>query len=420
MGKVKLWVIVVVVGLLGGRARPVDANSLAGQLHSYISKNQPVRGGVFVDTLTPVIVQLASQATDFPVPPTTPGYVFVYNAQQGIFERYTGSLGPVFLERAETLGANHAAFGVSYLYGNVDSFDGSNVADGRPRFADVFKDISIGSTTFRKVTTGFQMNSFSLPTHRFNLAGTYGITDNWDFGLLLPLVFTRLKTSGIGFLTTQGPNQTVSEPATSFDESSFGVGDLLVRTKYRFGYLADFDFAGSLVLRCPTGNAEDFHGLGDWTVQPLLVISRAIGLNDFHANLGMEFNASDSRRTRAIYGIGTTLQTEAIDWPVALLLDIIGSSGLDNQQVTTSLGSGHSVVPDSFEFPTFGSTTIVPTATGANVVTTLPRTDQVNVAVGFKFAIYGNALGYMNAVVPLTRQGLQADVISAAGVEYSF
>src|SRR5262245_3787149 len=407
MGKAKLWVIVLVVGFLGGRARPADAKSLAGQLSSYIMRNgtSAVAGSVVADTLTPVIVQLASQATDFPVPPTTPGYVFVYNAELGVFERYTGSLGPVFLERAETLGANHAAFGVSYLYGNVDSFDGSNVAEGRPRFGGVFGNVA----------TGFQMNSFSLPTHRFNLAGTYGITDNWDFGLLLPLVFTRLKTSGAAFLG----NQTQAVP--SFDESSFGVGDLLVRTKYRFGYLADFNFAGGLILRCPTGNADDFHGLGDWTVQPLLIISRAVGLNDFHANLGMEFNAGDSQRTRAIYGIGATLQTEALDW-IALLLDIIGSSGLDDQTVTTQLRGGAAAVPDFLIFPSFGGPPpkLVPTSGGATVVTTLPRTDQVNLAVGPQFAIWGNALGYLNAIVPMTRQGLQADVISAAGVEYSF
>jgi hypothetical protein len=408
MGKAKLWVMVLlVVGLLGGRAHPADAKSLASQLSSYIMRNgtSAVAGSVVADTLTPVIVQLASQATDFPVPPTTPGYVFVYNPQLGVFERSQGSLGPVFLERAETLGANHVAFGVSYLYGNVESFDGSNLAQGHPRFGGVFGNVA----------TGFQMNSFELPTNRINLAGTYGITDNWDVGLLLPLVVTKLKVSGSSFLG----NATVGVP--SFDESSFGVGDLLVRTKYRFGYLADFDFAGGMILRCPTGNADDFHGLGDWTVQPLLIVSRAVGLNDFHANFGMEFNAGDANRTRAIYGIGATLQTEALDW-VALLLDIIGSSGLDNQQVTTQLHGGNAAVPDALIFPSFGGPppTIQPTSGGATVVTTLPRTDQVNVAVGLKFAIWGNALGYVNAIVPLTRQGLQADVISAGGVEYSF
>jgi len=41
-------------------------------------------------------------------------------------------------------------------------------------------------------------------------------------------------------------------------EGSFGVGDLLLRTKYRLGSLDDFGFAAGLVLGMPTGNLRTF------------------------------------------------------------------------------------------------------------------------------------------------------------------
>jgi hypothetical protein len=230
---------------------------------------------------------------------------------------------------------------------------------------------------------------------------------------------TQLDVAGRGYrVINEGTKAqtTLFDTRNGFDDTSFGVGDLLVRAKYRFGYVSDFGFAAGLTLRCPTGNDQNFHGIGDWTVQPTFIVSRAFGLNDVHANLGMEFNAADSERTQARYGIGATLQMEQLRW-VALLVDILGNSGLDNEQFTQT-------VP----FPAGASGTVhnffVTSAQSSDgslrVTSTLPRTDQVSIAVGLKFALWGNALGYLNAIVPLTQQGLQADVISAVGFEYSF
>jgi hypothetical protein len=435
IGAVRLWVLVSAVGLVGTRVSPAEARSLAGQLSNFISiKSQGVLGQAFPnlrlpDTITPAITALAAQGTDFPVPPTTPGYVFAYNPETKTFERSTGSLGPVFLERVETVGRNHVALGVSYLYGNVDSFDGSSVAQGfqsriglTAKLGPAFG--SLAGTTFEE---GVTIDKFELPTSRINLAATYGVTDDLDVGLLLPLVVTQLDVAGRSYL---GPGHPTTEadvikvggfqPSTGFDDSSFGVGDLLVRAKYRFGYFADVGFAGGLTLRCPTGNLENFHGLGAWTVQPALIVSRAFGLNDVHANLGIEFNAADSEQTRARYGIGATLQVEQLRW-VAFLVDILGTSGLDSQHFSQTAHVPSQLEDAAFVVPFSTSTSSRTNPDGSITVdTTLPRTDQVNLAVGFKFAIYGNALGYLNALVPLTRQGLQADIIPVGGIEYSF
>src|SRR5262245_11550917 len=126
---VRLGVAVVAAAIAGG-ASPAGA-TLAGDLSRFIARQGAVLTQTqFPDTITPVITRLAAQATDFPVPPTTPGYVFVYDPQQGIFERYQGSLGPVFLERVDTLGQNHFAFGMSYLYGKQNQFVGGDLLKG--------------------------------------------------------------------------------------------------------------------------------------------------------------------------------------------------------------------------------------------------------------------------------------------------
>jgi len=419
----KMVFVALAVGFVGSYGSPSEARSLAGQLSSFVTQNVIFPGVHNVDTITPVFLRLASQATDFPVPPTTPGYVFTYNPTEGVFERSTGSLGPVFLERVETVGENHAAIGVSYLYGNVNQFDGSNFAQGfNTRVGIVATDPSTG----RNFEGGTTIDKLELPTNRFNFAATYGVTDNLDVGLLLPLVVTKLTVAGRGYVGPSiggQPNPTteaaaVFGPSMGFSDTSTGIGDLLVRAKYRFGYLADFGFAGGFTLRCPTGDENDFHGLGDWTVAPLLIISRTFGLNDFHANMGMEFNAGNSQASRALYGIGATLQAEQFPW-VAFLLDFLGASYLDNQTFNQTVRVNPQIQTAGFVAPFLTSQRQNPDGS-FTLTSTIPRADQFNVAVGLKFAIWGNALGYVNALVPLTRQGLQADVISAGGVEYSF
>jgi len=415
MRTLRLSLLLAAVWMFAGDTGPVQARTLASQLSSFINQ-----GLAISDSITPVITRLGAQATDFPVPPTTPGYVFVYNPQQGVFERYQGSLGPVFLERVNTLGQNHVSFGMSYLYGNVNQFDGDDLAQGQP----------IGGSAIppggdRPASAGIFLDDFDLGTNKINFAASYGITDNWDVGFLVPLVVTHLQAEGrqFGALGAQPP--TVCTPpncqATGLaplDASSTGVGDLLLRTKYRFGYLWDWGIAGGFVLRFPTGSAENFHGLGDWTVQPQLIISRAFGVQDVHANLGMEFNADNSTRTRARYGIGATLSLPEYRW-IALLLDFVGTSGLDDEHFTTNFRFARGAQATGIFAPFLTSAT----RTGPNsfaVLSTIPRADQFNAAVGLKFEIWQNALGYMNAIVPLTRQGLYASVISAVGIEYSF
>ena len=68
--------------------------------------------------------------------------------------------------------------------------------------------------------------------------GTYGITDQWDVNVLVPIVVTSLDvearavisgTSGVHLFEDGG----IVERAQAEDEK-VGVGDILLRTKYRF------------------------------------------------------------------------------------------------------------------------------------------------------------------------------------------
>src|SRR6185295_18637961 len=98
-------------------------------------------------------------------------------------------------------------------------------------------------------------------------------------------------------------------PGPSANESAFGVGDLLLRTKYVLLRDAPVDLAAGLGLSFPTGNPDDFQGTGTYRVQPALIASKVFNdrVEPF-LNLGVDINANDADRSAFVWAIGFTGQ----------------------------------------------------------------------------------------------------------------
>jgi hypothetical protein len=305
----------------------------------------------------------------------------------------------VFAERAETIGAKQLGLGFAYLYANLTDFDGEPFGK---LITQGFQSQVDGVPTL----TGLFGNDFSLKNSVYSFSATYGLTDRWDVNLLLPLYASQLFVSGtaIALVGNAGIEQPVQTSA-----NAFGPGDLLVRTKYRFAAPKGIQIAGTFALRFPTGNTLDFRGLGDYVLTPGVVASRAFGRNDVHANLGLDINADDLQRCRARYALGVTIQP----WDrVAFPIDLIGSSSFRD---------------DTFTIPTTGQ--IVPTVLPSefvkavqpdHIVAVVPQSNVINIAVGVKANPWQNLVVSLNAIVPITNDGLRASVIPAGVIEYTF
>src|SRR5438132_4481676 len=186
---IKRIVVGALFGLLTVWARVADA-SLADKLSAAISDKltRQLAGGVTVpDFVTPIIQREAIRGIDFPVPPTSPGFAYTYNPELGVFERSTGSLGPVFSERADTVGGGRFALGFSYLYANLTDEGGDNFG---AKVQVGYQGVAQGGVAVAGALFG---RDFSLEQHVFAFTGTYGITDRLDLNLYLPLIYTRLK-----------------------------------------------------------------------------------------------------------------------------------------------------------------------------------------------------------------------------------
>jgi hypothetical protein len=413
------WLLASVLLLLPPAAA---AKSLSQQMSEKL--NPPLGVGIpGVGTLNiaptanfvvPALQQLAIQGADFPSTSTVPGATFVYNPQLGVFER-SSSLGPVFVERADTVGANRFEVGLSFLYANLDQIDGGG-------FGTYGKNLALTCTSSTRpcptdalfgVQGAFTMTKFDLRYYVWNLSATYGITDRWDVNIFLPLIDTRLsareQVSVTGFQFDSNGNATPvasGQQTLSVFGSHFGVGDLLLRSKYRF-LDEPFGMAAEMIVRVPTGSVDNFQGVGDVVLTPLLVMSDTYGPWDFHMNLGMAFDVGNNIGTRARYDLGVSYQ---VIEQLALLFDMVGSSGLDNVPISaTGVGTPPRGVDATFN------------ASGTAVTSAVvPRSDFVRIVPGIKFLIAGNVVGFAEAIIPVTNDGLQANVLPTAGVQFVF
>src|SRR5262245_50172480 len=98
--------------------RPLSARTIAEQLHQFIDRHGFPYRSEFPEAITPIIERLAVRGVDFPVTATALGFTYRFNFELGVPERSSDSLGPVFVERADTVGRRRLDVGLVYLHAN--------------------------------------------------------------------------------------------------------------------------------------------------------------------------------------------------------------------------------------------------------------------------------------------------------------
>ncbi len=214
------------------------------------------------------------------------------------------SLGPLYAERAETLGAGRFSMGFETAVWRA-----STVA-GTPAGALNFNFIHHGAIpdslgTPRPSERDFIMASadidFNVAVATIVLSG--GITDYVDIGVTVPVVHSRLQATSSAQIVSFDPDYhhrfgsaehgPILSAENSVSGSATGVGDVSARFKVNLsggtpregapgqvgvGLLADVTFA--------TGEEEDFLGLGYGRVRTLALISARFERFTPHLNAG--------------------------------------------------------------------------------------------------------------------------------------
>jgi Putative MetA-pathway of phenol degradation len=334
--------------------------------------------------------QITSQIGIFPFSSSVSGFTFAFDPSLGTFLRTTESLGPLFAERAPTLGKGKLNLHFSYTFFTYDTFEGKSLSHF-PVTARHEPDV-IG---FPDTREQFELDTvridldIKLRVQIFAFAATYGITDRLDVGVFLPITSVDMDVKSharvaVSPSNTLFPNvHTFAGGPESPDDAAhgyaFGLGDIVLRAKYSLLKSDVIDVSGAFLTTLATGNHQDFLGSGATTLRPFLVLSRTLfDVLTPHLNIGYEFNLDRGHQSAVQYALGFDVGTPI--WTVAG--EILGS---------------HEPAGDGI---------------GDHIL---------NGSLGVKWNPWKQLLVLANAQVPLNRNsGLRSDLILTFGAEYSF
>ena len=372
-----------------------------------------------------LVQNLSAQAADVPAVSTVPGLTYRFDPNLQVFEPASGNLGPVFVERGTTLGAGKFDIGFYYVFVDFSELDGEDLDSLELRGLS-HNDCCPGpggapppgqspnAPPFEADDADVFFEKFKLQSHVFTFTATYGVTNDLDVNILVPVLYTELdigaravlnNQSGVHTFTPTGAEISPTERRASAKDEKLGIGDVQLRAKYRFLESDGLNIGGGLGLRIETGSEDDFQGIGDTTVTPFLAVSQDVGMFNLHGSGGFEVHTDNTDRTRARYGVGATAELMK---SVALTVDIIGSSNLQSEEISVD-------VPQFRNAP--GTSTVL---AGTTTFSQDVSTDIIDVAPGIKVALSDRVVAFVQFFVPINDDGLRTDFTPAGGIQATF
>jgi hypothetical protein len=366
-------------------------------------------GGLVLNFLTSAI---GTALSNLPMSATTSGATFSFVG--GAPVKTTLSAGPVFAERAQTLGRGRTLIGANVSAIRFRTVRGIplnnlvfNVTHQNAENPNEFGD-PIFENDLLTVRAAIELDSYVTT---FFL--TYGLSDRLDVGVSLPLVATSLQGRSEGEIvpftgtpvhyfggTAQDPQLTAVGTTSG---SAFGLGDVAARLKFNF---APASTAGGTALlaevRLPTGNEEDLLGAGDLSVRAFGVVSGRWGSFSPHVNFGGVWRRSDFQNNAVLVTAGFD---QLITTNATFALDVISE---------WQMGQSTLALPEPVTFTQPFRRTVHPT--------NIPdiKDNLFNLSAGLKYSTGGSLSWVANALVPLNRGGLRPWSIVTGGLEFTF
>ncbi|MGH1362480.1 MAG: hypothetical protein ACRBF0_02925 [Calditrichia bacterium] len=373
---------------------------------------------------------ITANISSFPLSSTTAGVTFDFS--EGVPKKTTTSLGPLFTERAQTIGRNRINMGFNFSYFNLAKVRGVSTEDIRFSFThqDVNNSGILGDVPAEVDNIDLFMN---LDVNATILAFlmTYGVTNRLDVGVAVPYVSVQMKSDPRAEMISitgaiAGQNGTLNPlhhwgsaslpeltlNPTPIDDDATGIGDVAFRAKYNFVRDAAMDFSGLVEYRLASGDEENFLGVGDPSVKVQLIGSAIKGNFAPHINIAYEYRGSDLDRNEIELFVG---YDQKISDQFTLAVDFLGEFEIGDQIDELAFPDAQEIRVDIGDPTNFWVREISPT--------NIPNRESdniLNASVGFKFSPKDNMVMLANTFVPLNDGGLRSDFVSTFGFEFSF
>ncbi len=355
---------------------------------------------------------LGTSIANVPVAAASGGTTFMF--VDGAPVATSTSSGPIFGERAPTLGRGRFFLGANVTGASFKSIRGiplndvnltfthQNVADsalGNPRFENDLLNVNAA------MNVNVIVSSVML---------TYGLLDRVDLAINVP--FVRASMSGTSRATIIpdgtgidslahffGTATNKSLTATSSTSgSSSGIGDVLARVKINAVQSNNVGFSIMAGARFPTGNQDQFLGTGKTDIMGMGILSGRLGTLTPHLNVGYIHRGAALENSDVLV---TTGVDNLIGRKATLALDLISS---------WQVGASKLVPP--------GPVTFQQPIVRQVQVTDIPneRDNIIDAAIGTKIAASDKLNFVLNTILPVNRAGVRPDAVWTLGLEYNF
>jgi hypothetical protein len=331
------------------------------------------------------------------------GFLITLDPSTGLEVRAATTFGPAFAERALTSGDGKVSVGANFLAATYN------------RLNDLVVDNNVQVRTAAGATDAASRSgtaAFTLQARTTVLFARLGVSDKFDVGVNIPMV--AIKLSGTASLRSGAGDILFAQGSAN----SAGLGDVQGIAKYRFysfgtGQPDPGGLAAMVTVTVPTGDKDQFRGLGVTRTLLTLIASSGQGRLRPHGNVGFGYwskglsvvsdtapNTTVTARHEFQYAGG--IEVEAAP-KLTLLLDLVGGGVLGGGRVD------------------FAAVTNPAGFTGSQGLTALNQgTYRVDLAPGLKANIKGKLIVSLNALVALRDTGLHARVTPVAGIDLTF
>ena len=365
---------------------------------------------------------IRAQLSTLPLPSPASGFTFQFDPALGSFTRSRDDFGPIYSQRADTIGRGKITLGFAYAAFNPNKLDGKSLSDGDIKVTFIHEPSGEESGcpplagpncqfAFEQDTITAQIKA-TIHQDLYLLSATYGVLDNLDLSIALPIINTQIWLTGIATINHIG----TGTPGSPFPRSthrfsngsdtltvhasdeSWGPGDLVLRGKYNFLKTDPMLLAAGLDLRLPSGSVKELRGVGTPVVSPVFIASTRplptfspLGGISPHINVGFDLSGDTSKvEHEFFYNVG-------FEWslfkPLTFVFDVLGRQILDNNRVEAGQGPQGTKIA--------GSTI-------------------VDASIGFKVNVWKNILGVANVLIPMNNTGLRSSATPMVGIEATF
>jgi hypothetical protein len=185
--------------------------------------------------------QVATNVNLSSITPSAPSFTF--DILQGMPSDTESSLGPVFGERAETIGRGKFNFSVSFTHVGYTELNGQNLNNipillNHEPVAGCATPTQPGCGAFTFLEDKVLLNiRLDIERNLFAAYATYGITDRWDVSIIIPVVDQTAKASSVATIlnfshTDVHQFDAQHPPFSHTGGEATGFGDIILRTKY--------------------------------------------------------------------------------------------------------------------------------------------------------------------------------------------